>query len=361
MLTSRVASGHERAFTVPSPMVRSSTSYAEQRAGLHSASRSRPQVGAHASSIISQGNKMEGEASIMFKHVDDVTGGNQMPRGLRLHSKERPAEPITGNISPSLRGNTIDAEPMDPCTRTLYPVKIGGTPRSSAEFYTMSNNSIETLISEYANHEKSHIQARPGHHRHGSYIEGPQSPKADLLMIGYAQIIGSYTLDGSLINQTPFEQAKKKGIIGGHGGGGVVRSESTKRDSGILGSLGWGNIGESLGGFLGASEMSSIKEGKGTENAKAVPILSTPQAVLFVDLRLQPGESKSFTYKYPLPKGIPPSHKGRAIRISYNLVVGTQRTATRLPQQQIQHAEVPFRVLTSVTGEFVTLRVFPLS
>jgi hypothetical protein len=72
-------------------------------------------------------------------------------------------------------------------------------------------------------------------------------------MMGYAQIMGSFTLDGSLINQAPFEEVKRKGVVGGQGGGGVVGVEKTKRESGLFGALGWGNIGESLGGLLGAS------------------------------------------------------------------------------------------------------------
>jgi hypothetical protein len=112
--------------------------------------------------------------------------------------------------------------------------------------------------------------------------------------MGYGHITGSFTLDSSLVNQSPFEEVKRKGIIGDQGGGGVVREEKSKRDSGIFSFSGWGNIGESLGGLLGGNELSSIKETKVSSNAKSIPILSTPQSILFVDLQLRPGESRSY-------------------------------------------------------------------
>ena len=225
------------------------------------------------------------------------------------------------------------------------------TPRTSGEIHTTSNNSTETLVSEYVPRESVRHPRRPVHSRQGSSLLPSKGSKSEILMMGYAQLAGSYILDGSLVNQSPFELAKKKRGVGGQGGGGVVRNESAKRDSGFLGSLTWGQIGESLGGLLGGSGMSSIKEIKSFGNSRRIPILSTPQSILFVDLPLGPGESKSYTYRHPLPKGIPPTHKGRAIKTWYSLVIGTQRFAKSTQQTQVRHAELPFRVLTSVNGE----------
>lgn len=171
--------------------------------------------------------------------------------------------------------------------------------------------------------------------------------------MGYGHITGSFTLDTSLVNQGAFEEVKKKAIVGDLGGGGVVRVKSTKYDSGLFGFSGWGNIGESLGGLLGGGELSSIRESKSSGNARSIPILSTPQSVLFVDLQLAPGESKSYCYKIQLPRGIPPSHKGRAVKIVYNLVVGSQRAGKATHKHSIQHVEIPFRVLSGVNGKSV--------
>jgi hypothetical protein len=175
-------------------------------------------------------------------------------------------------------------------------------------------------------------------------------------MMGYAQIQGSFTLDGSLINLAPFEQVKRKAVVGGQGGG-VIGVETTasaaKRDSGLLRGFGWGNIGSlgsSLGELLaGGGELSTIKEMRGVAGGKAVPLLSTPQSILFVDLKLVPGESRAYEYIFRLPRGLPPTHRGKAVKISYGLVIGTQR-AGGAREQQVRTVDVPFRVLGSVNS-----------
>lgn len=176
-------------------------------------------------------------------------------------------------------------------------------------------------------------------------------------MMGYAQVMGNFTLDGSLINQAPFEEVKRKGVVGGQGGGGVVGVERKTRDSGLFGALGWGNLGESIGGLLGASEPSSIREMRNIATSKAVPLITTPQSILFVDLRLGPGESRSYTYSFTLPRGLPPTHKGRSIKVAYHLTIGTQRPGSAR-DQQVKHVEIPFRVFGSVNSMSSLLLLF---
>jgi hypothetical protein len=48
-----------------------------------------------------------------------------------------------------------------------------------------------------------------------------------------------------------------------------------------------------------------------------------------------------------LPKNLPPSHRGRALRISYSLVVTTQRPGQ---SQHLTTAEIPFRVFSNLDG-----------
>ena len=243
-------------------------------------------------------------------------------------------------------------EQLNPATKILSPASMNGTPRSSGEFYSLSNNSNETLASENVGSEVNSSLLRTGHTRQGSIMAPVGKAAPEMLMMGYGQITGTYILDGSLINQAPFEEVKRKGIVGGQGGGGVVRSQSTKRDSGILGSFGWSGFGNSIGGLLGGEEVSSIKERKSSgSSSRSIPLLSTPQAILFVDLRLEPGESKSFTYSHPLPRGLPPSHKGKAMKVVYNLVIGTQRVNQVAQNNQVQRVEIPFKVLTSVNSK----------
>ena len=262
------------------------------------------------------------------------TGTNQIALGVNAH------EPTNGS-------RTVAAT-----NRALSPT-TDGTPRTSGEFYTASNNSTETLASEYVAPTVTRQPYRPLHSRQVSHLApiGSRSRPPETLMMGYVQLMGSFTLDGSLVNTAPFEEVKRKGVIGGQGGGGVVGVELYKKDNGIFGAFGWNSIGESLGGLLGASEPSSLREMKGVASSRSVPILSTPQSILFVDLRLGPGESKSFSYTHYLPRGIPPTHKGRAMKINYNLVIGTQRAQSNTKQHLMRHADIPFRVLPSVSSE----------
>ncbi|KAK7747041.1 Golgi membrane exchange factor (Ric1p-Rgp1p) subunit [Diatrype stigma] len=235
-----------------------------------------------------------------------------------------------------------------PAARILSTTSVaGGTPRSSGEFYSLSNNSSETLASEYVAHPLQN-GLRPPHFRRGSAMSINQAKLPEALMMGYAQVQGSFTLDGSLINLGPFEAVKRKAVLGGQGGG-VIGLENSRRSSGLFQGFGWGALSNSIGELLGGGELSSIKEMRGAASSKSVPLLSTPQSILFVDLQLGPGESKTYEYTFKLPKGLPPTHRGKAMKISYSLVIGTQRPGgTR--EQQVRSVSVPFRVLGSVNS-----------
>lgn len=339
---------------MPSPLFRASTSYAEQRLGLQNIPRPKHQVvsGVGLASPVTGTRDRSSYPNFRLPHVSAAPVSEVSGRATRLPN-ERSPDTIRRALSPRSQDVSNGLDQINPATRILSPSSINGTPRSSGEFYSMSNNSTETLASEYVPREKSRVGHRPAHSRQASYLAPAKASKPEVLMMGYGQITGSFTLDGSLVNQGPFEEVKRKGIVGGQGGGGVVRNNSTKRESGLLGSIGWGNIGGSLSGFLGGTELSSIKETNDSAGARSIPILSTPQSILFVDLRLGPGESKSYKYSHPLPKGIPPSYKGRAMKISYNLVVGTQRASNMTQQHQIQRADIPFRVLSSVNSKLL--------
>lgn len=243
---------------------------------------------------------------------------------------------------------------INPISRVLSDESASGTPRSSSsDFYSFSNHSSEdTVASEIPALANGRLLPKPAHSRQPSRNRQlSQESTPEVLMMGYAQTIGSFTLDGSLINQAPFEEVKRKGVLGGQGGGGVVGVERSKRESGMFGAFGWGSIGESLGGLLGGAEMSSIKEMRGVASTKTIPLLSTPQSILFVDLRLAPGQSRSYTYRFQLPRGLPPSHKGRAIKVQYHIKIGVQRSGTLGGHQHVKHIEVPFRVLGSVNSK----------
>lgn len=78
-------------------------------------------------------------------------------------------------------------------------------------------------------------------------------------MMGYAQVMGSFVVDGSLMQTAMFEEVKRKGIVSTHGGGGVVGLESSKTDGGFLGGFSRG-----LSSLLGGNNLSTIAEMKQT-------------------------------------------------------------------------------------------------
>ncbi|KAI1376078.1 Rgp1-domain-containing protein [Hypoxylon crocopeplum] len=240
-------------------------------------------------------------------------------------------------------------EQSAPAARILSTTSIaGGTPRSSGEFYSLSNNSSETLASEYVT-QPLQGGRRPPHLRRSSGLSGiSQARLPESLMMGYAQVQGSFTLDGSLINLGPFEAVKRKAVLGGQGGG-VIGVENSRRTSGLLAGFGWGGLSNSIGELLGGGELSSMKQMRGVASSKSIPLLSTPQSILFVDLQLAPGESRTYEYSFKLPKGLPPTHRGKAMKISYSLVIGTQRPGGT-KEQQVRSVDIPFRVLGSVNS-----------
>lgn len=330
---------------MPSPLLKASTSFAEQSSNLHAGTLLKSQSAGFA---IAAGSRTQRKAP------DTISTNFRFPQGPPpiAEARQQPASAPTRFLSPQHTETINGVDHMNPITRVLSSTSVNGTPRSSGEFYTMSNNSTETLASEYPTQDQGRLSQKFSHGRQLSLLGPLKSSRAtEILMMGYGYIMGSFTLDGSLVNQAPFEEVKRKGVVGDQGGGGVVRAESMKRESGLFRGIGWGNIGESLGGLLGSAELSSIKETKYNTHARSIPILSTPQSVLFVNLQLEPGQSKSYTYNHILPRGIPPTHKGRAMKVSYNLRIGTQRAANSVTKHQVQTVDVPFRVLTGVNGK----------
>ncbi|XP_049601540.1 RAB6A-GEF complex partner protein 2 isoform X2 [Syngnathus scovelli] len=69
-------------------------------------------------------------------------------------------------------------------------------------------------------------------------------------------------------------------------------------------------------------------------------VLDTPPKILFCDLCLDPGESKTYSYSEVVPVDGPPSFRGQAVKYVYKLTIGCQRV-----NSPIKLLRVPFRVL----------------
>ena len=260
-----------------------------------------------------------------------------------------------GTASPTSRqtSHPKSLEPFSRLGKVVSGNSLASSARSSGEFHSLSNHSQETLASEQA----SMVSERPQfpsarirqHYRMDS--ASVRRPETVTLLMGYAQVCATFTLDGSLVDQSPFEVVKRKGFLGGQAGGGVVGVKTPEASSTFFGSFNFNSIGESLGGLLGGAELSSLKEMKSIVSSRAVPLLSTPQSLLFVDLRLAPGQEKTFSFKYTIPQGLPSSHKGKALKVVYNLVIGIQGTPSDREAKAVRQVNVPFRVFSGVNQD----------
>ncbi|XP_054258121.1 RAB6A-GEF complex partner protein 2 [Macrosteles quadrilineatus] len=79
-------------------------------------------------------------------------------------------------------------------------------------------------------------------------------------------------------------------------------------------------------------------------------VLSTTPKILFCDLKLAPGESKSYFYSQGLPLEALPSYTGQLVKYSYKITIGTQRVPLQSPGSvsippPVKLLRVPLRVL----------------
>lgn len=175
-------------------------------------------------------------------------------------TSESQPQPVRKVSHIALRSPTDDTDPDRAQSRVISAHSVGGdTPRSSGEFYSMSNSTTETLVSEYDPRAAVRTVKQTHSRRHSLLAIGPRSSES--LMMGYAQVSGTFTLDGSLIQTSIFDDVKRRGVVGQMGGG-VIGLETNKSDGGFLSGFGWSSFGGGFGGLLGGNNMSSIAEMK---------------------------------------------------------------------------------------------------
>lgn len=91
--------------------------------------------------------------------------------------------------------------------------------------------------------------------------------------------------------------------------------------------------GENVSNFAGTALSVNINEHAKVE-------VATKPKILFCDLRLSPGQSKTYIYREKIPSESPPSYRGQLVKYSYKITIGTQRV-----NSQIKLLRVPIRVL----------------
>ncbi|KAG4305430.1 hypothetical protein PORY_000986 [Pneumocystis oryctolagi] len=183
----------------------------------------------------------------------------------------------------------------------------------------------------------------------------------ETIMIGYVQVVGHFVLNEKIIKVEKFEELgiNKNSVKFAKGSLANIHSQTTHKE-GFVSNLGLFSNG--LSNLFKNQSMSSLNEFKEIKDSKHIPILSTSPSILFVDLQLEPGESRSFGYKFTLPPQLPPTYDGKSIKISYHLCIGTQLSAKDI--QRLEISKIPFEVLSKIDekGEQIIYDLFsPIS
>ncbi|WVR05250.1 hypothetical protein IAU60_002262 [Kwoniella sp. DSM 27419] len=175
-------------------------------------------------------------------------------------------------------------------------------------------------------------------HPSNAYI--PPDPLLPLRSLLLHQPVGSGSLDPSPANGTGVAPSSRWQLSFGTG----TIGNSTQPS--LTGSL----FGLAKDLVMGGSGGSLEEERKRVWNMKDLPVLETTRSLLGVDVKLKEGESRKFTYTLQLPSTLPPSHRGKAFRFSYDLVVSLN---VALPgggqRQKSKDIHVPIRVWANVS------------
>ncbi|TFK28374.1 Rgp1-domain-containing protein [Coprinopsis marcescibilis] len=125
------------------------------------------------------------------------------------------------------------------------------------------------------------------------------------------------------------DEASVSGGSSGIGGSGFLTLGGSGSTSVTGTSVGGGGMGLGVGGAgigAGGGALANNEETRYEyDSAYPLPTLETQPAMLAVDLRLGPGEEKSYTYTLQLPDNLPPTFRGKTLKFSYELVVGLCR------------------------------------
>ncbi|KAM0790676.1 hypothetical protein ACM66B_004535 [Microbotryomycetes sp. NB124-2] len=265
-------------------------------------------------------------------------GTSSLPRGLRQHEGD-PDSPTEGQRHPS---RTVPDQ-NDSDSGSDYDPTDSQASLPGRGFYGLKRNETMDDISQVSFDSRANVPRpapvppipRPSSAAARNQYFHP--PDTIALLWSFAHLEGSFEVDDSLVKTNEFVRLKKE-LVGGQGaaiGGGTLNE---RRSSGARPGARGAGPGAAGGGWRdwlwGSSQLpdpapgaASLEERKTqTMMDKSIPTFSTPPSILAVDLILEPGESKSYTFSIRIPADLPPSFRGRAIKFNYNLVVGTSRT-----------------------------------
>lgn len=241
-------------------------------------------------------------AVITFRNVSKLTSGEPTDsRSDVRHSTD------TRNRSDSFRNNNNS--------------RTEDQPRASVDgwrdrFFGMLSTDYEPLPSNRLSRARSvrRTAQPPARSPHGT---------SETLIMGTCRIEGHFVVDPEVVDVSRLEHVRNRGAAMGLAHlSEVDDSNEVDNPQGITKMI-WGLLGDESSGSQTTATQSS-------DSGEGLPIYSSASSLLFPALTLNPGESKAFYYKCTLPRELPPSYRGKAVRIYYSLVVSTQRGESRL-------------------------------
>ncbi|KIR25439.1 hypothetical protein I307_06022 [Cryptococcus deuterogattii 99/473] len=284
---------------------------------------------------------------------------------------ERPSS-IAKNGDASSSQSRRPASPIskkdDAGTTEVYETRSSPRIRPSHSRVPSYQNAYGASYMGYSNDD---IPTLPSHSNLREYT--PAEPKGTTTVLwAYTRLVGRFHPSTAYIPPDPLLPLRAA-LLHQPVGSGSLFTPSQGSSANVAGrpsgpsrwqlSFGTGTIGNStqpsLTGSLfglakdlvmGGGGGSLEEERKRVWNLKDLPVLETTRSLLAVDMKLKEGEVKQFTYTLQLPTNLPPAHRGRAFRFSYDLVVSL---SVALPgggdRQKSKDVVVPIRIWANVS------------
>lgn len=296
--------------------------------------------------------------------------------------------PVTGIYSPP-----VPLTPLAPSPLSQSMVYSQSTPTSPppSPFQTSGQQSQSTSLPppklglgiELSSPPRPSVSRRPS----GEPRTPPKfnPPGYETLLWAYVQLSGTVELDPTFSRPEAIRQLAAKLAKRPVGGGSLdlkdpLSNPTTSSPLSGLGAL-LGLRSPSVGspapstpshsGFLSSmfsprpTPMRSDGASGSAAPSGSLTTFEPPQSLLAVDLALAPGESKScktfnhienivdrsfpVRYRVTLPSELPPTFRGRALRFSYQFIVGTCRGGSHM-ENQTRLLKVPLRVYNHIPG-----------
>ncbi|KAH9850644.1 Rgp1-domain-containing protein [Lenzites betulinus] len=111
----------------------------------------------------------------------------------------------------------------------------------------------------------------------------------------------------------------------------------------------------SRSGGVGLGLSTPLPEEEDVDPDAPLPTLEVQPSMLAVDLTLGPGESRTYTYTLVLPENLPPTFRGRALKFSYQFIMGVCRAGSGVsapgagPSSNSRVMKVPIRMYNNVS------------